>query len=95
MDRSQIERRLDSLPTRPGVYMFRDSSRRILYVGKAINLRSRVRSYFRESITSRKIERMVREIDDFEITVVESELEALILECSLIKTHRPQYNVKL
>ena len=95
MDRSQIERRLDSLPTRPGVYIFRDSSQRILYVGKAINLRNRVRSYFRESTGSRKIERMVREIHDFEITVVESELEALILECSLIKTHRPHYNVKL
>ncbi len=95
MQRTQVERRLDSLPTRPGVYIFRDASRRILYVGKAVNLRNRVRSYFRESNGSRKVERMVREIDDFEITVVESELEALILECSLIKTHRPHYNVKM
>jgi excinuclease ABC subunit C len=95
MERSQIERRLDSLPTRPGVYVFRDADGRILYVGKAINLRNRVRSYFRESNDSRKVERMVREIADFEITVVESELEALILECSLIKTHRPHYNVKM
>jgi excinuclease ABC subunit C len=95
MDRSQIERRLDSLPTRPGVYIFRDAAGRILYVGKAVNLRNRVRSYFRESAPSRKVERMVREIADFELTVVDSELEALILECSLIKTHRPHYNVKL
>ncbi|HVC35716.1 MAG TPA: excinuclease ABC subunit UvrC [Chloroflexota bacterium] len=95
MDRGQIERRLDSLPTRPGVYQFRDAERRIIYVGKAVNLRNRVRSYFRESAASRKITRMVAEIADFDITVVESELEALILECSLIKTHRPHYNVKL
>ncbi len=95
MDRSQLERRLDSLPTRPGVYLFRDADGRILYVGKAVNLRNRVRSYFRETPASRKVERMVREIADFEITVVDSELEALILECSLIKTHRPHYNVKL
>lgn len=95
MDRSQIERRLESLPTRPGVYIFRGGDGQILYVGKAINLRNRVRSYFRDSPASRKIERMVREIADFEITVVDSELEALILECSLIKTHRPHYNVKL
>ncbi|HLH74553.1 MAG TPA: excinuclease ABC subunit UvrC [Chloroflexota bacterium] len=95
MDRTQLERRLDSLPTRPGVYQFRDASGRLLYVGKAVNLRNRVRSYFRDSPASRKIERMVREIADFEITVVDSELEALILECSLIKAHRPHYNVKL
>lgn len=95
MDRSQIEKRLESLPTRPGVYMFRDVDGRILYVGKAINLRNRVRSYFRESPATRKIERMVKEIADLEITIVDSELEALILECSLIKTHRPYYNVKM
>jgi excinuclease ABC subunit C len=95
MDRTQIERRLDSLPTRPGVYQFRDANGRIIYVGKAVNLRSRVRSYFRDSPASRKVARMVQEIADFDITVVDSELEALILECSLIKTHRPHYNVKL
>jgi excinuclease ABC subunit C len=95
MDRSQIEKRLESLPTRPGVYIFRDADGKILYVGKAVNLRNRVRSYFRDSPASRKIVRMVAEIADFEITVVDSELEALILECSLIKTHRPHYNVKL
>jgi excinuclease ABC subunit C len=95
MDRSQLERRLESLPTRPGVYLFHDAAGRLLYVGKAVNLRNRVRSYFRDSAASRKVERMVKEIADFEITVVESELEALILECSLIKTHRPHYNVKL
>lgn len=95
MDRTQIERRLDSLPTRPGVYQFRDATGRIIYVGKAINLRNRVRSYFRDSAASRKVARMVQEIADFDITVVDSELEALILECSLIKTHRPHYNVKL
>ncbi|MCL4500139.1 MAG: excinuclease ABC subunit UvrC [Chloroflexi bacterium] len=95
MDRTQIERRLDSLPTRPGVYQFRDDNGRLLYVGKAVNLRNRVRSYFRDTQASRKVARMVREIADFDITVVDSELEALILECSLIKAHRPHYNVKL
>ncbi len=95
MDRTQLERRLDSLPTRPGVYQFRDANGRIIYVGKAVNLRNRVRSYFRDSPASRKVARMVQEIADFDITVVDSELEALILECSLIKTHRPHYNVKL
>ncbi len=95
MDRTQIERRLDALPTRPGVYQFRDAAGRIIYVGKAVNLRNRVRSYFRDSAASRKVFRMVQDIADLDITVVDSELEALILECSLIKTHRPQYNVKL
>lgn len=95
MERTQIERRLEALPTRPGVYIFRDDRGEILYVGKAVNLRNRVRSYFRDSPASRKVERMVKEIADFEITVVESELEALILECSLIKSHRPHYNIKL
>ncbi|MGH2459336.1 MAG: excinuclease ABC subunit UvrC [Chloroflexota bacterium] len=95
MERNQIERRLEALPTRPGVYQFRDAEGRIIYVGKAINLRNRVRSYFRDSPASRKVARMVQEIADLDITVVDSELEALILECSLIKTHRPHFNVKL
>src|SRR5437868_2502808 len=95
MDRGAIEKRLDSLPTRPGVYIFRGANNEVLYVGKAINLRNRVRSYFRDSPASRKTEYLVRDIRDFEITVVESELETLILECSLIKSYRPHYNVKL
>jgi excinuclease ABC subunit C len=95
MDRSQLERRLDALPTRPGVYLFKDASQQVIYVGKAVNLRNRVRSYFREAPASRKVARLVQDIADFDITVVDSELEALILECSLIKTYRPRYNVKL
>ncbi len=91
-----IDEELKKLPRSPGVYLMRDSHDNIIYVGKAISLRNRVRSYFRESTNkSPKIEKMVTHIARFEYIVTDSELEALILECNLIKEHRPRYNTML
>ncbi len=88
--------KLDALPTEPGVYIMRDAERRVIYVGKAVNLRSRVRSYFQDSAqTSSKIRRLVAEVADLEFIVTATELEALVLECNLIKEHRPRFNVRL
>ncbi len=86
---------LANLPTRPGCYLMKNAAGEIIYVGKAINLRQRVRSYFHESGQTLKTRRMVREIADIEWIVVETELEALLLEMNLIKKHRPKYNVRL
>ncbi len=88
--------KLDALPTQPGVYIMRNAERRVIYVGKAVNLRSRVRSYFQESAqASSKIRRLVAEVADLEFIVTATELEALVLECNLIKEHRPRFNVRL
>ena len=88
--------RLDSLPDRPGVYLYRGSGGELLYVGKAKSLRSRVRSYFQPSAQhSPRIERLVAEADDLEIIVVDTEMEALILESNWIKREKPRYNVVL
>ncbi len=86
---------LANLPTRPGCYLMKNAAGEVIYVGKAINLRNRVRSYFHESGQTPKTRRMVREIADIEWIVVETELEALLLEMNLIKKHRPKYNVRL
>ncbi len=92
----KVAERLKSVPKKPGCYIYRDESGDVLYVGKAIDLRSRVRSYFRQSTNHGvRIERMVHKIRDIEWIVVDSELEALVLECNLIKEHRPPYNVRL
>lgn len=88
--------RLKTLPKRPGVYLFRDERKRVLYVGKAKSLRPRVRSYFqREADLSAKNRELVRLIDSVETMVVGSEGEALILEANLIKEHRPRFNILL
>lgn len=87
---------LDNLPPKPGCYMMKNDSGEVIYVGKAINLRSRVRSYFHASVKhGSKTNQMVRRISDIEWIIVDSELEALILENNLIKKHRPQFNVRL
>jgi excinuclease ABC subunit C len=87
---------LDTLPRRPGVYLMRDVGGRVIYVGKAIDLRSRVRSYFQPSSwEDPKVRAIVSDIGDLEFIVTDSELEALILEANLIKQHRPRYNVRL
>ncbi|MBM3137428.1 MAG: excinuclease ABC subunit UvrC [Chloroflexi bacterium] len=87
---------LDNLPVKPGCYLMKNASGKIVYVGKAINLRSRVRSYFHTGAGhTRKTQRMVYEIADIDFILVESELEALILEMNLIKKHLPEYNVRL
>lgn len=91
-----IQEELNKLPKKPGVYIMKDRHDTILYVGKAINLHSRVRSYFRENIGRGPwIDRMVSLIHHFEYIVTDSELEALVLENNLIKEHRPKYNTML
>ena len=87
---------LKKLPGQPGVYIMRDEQDAIIYVGKAVNLHNRVRSYFRKIVgRGPQIDRMVKQIDRFEYIVTDSELEALILENNLIKEHRPKYNTML
>ena len=87
---------LDSLPVKPGCYLMKDSNGKVIYVGKAINLRNRVRSYFHSSAQQHpRTRQLVRRIEDIEWIVVGSELEALILEMNLIKKYRPRYNVRL
>lgn len=95
-DPERLQEKLDALPTKPGVYLMRDGQGHILYVGKAVNLRSRVRSYFHSSAgIYPKVQRLVASIADLDFIVTASELEALILESNLIKQHRPKYNVRL
>ena len=87
---------VSKLTTKPGVYIFRDTGGRVLYVGKAKSLRTRVRSYFhREADLGAKNRKLVREIEALETIVVGSESEALILEANLIKEHRPRFNILL
>ena len=83
------------LPEKSGVYMMRDAAGKIIYVGKAVNLKNRVRSYFQQRGLSPKTEALVARIVTFETIVTASEMEALILECNLIKKHRPRYNISL
>jgi excinuclease ABC subunit C len=90
-----VQAKLETLPTKPGCYLFKNAEAVILYVGKAVNLRSRVRSYFHETVDSVKTRELVKHIADLEYIIVGSELEALILEMTLIKKHRPKYNVRL
>ncbi len=88
--------RLDQLPVTPGVYLMKDAKGTILYVGKAVNLRSRVRSYFREDKGhSAKVQALVRQIVDLETLSTDTEVEALVLENTLIKRHRPYFNILL
>jgi excinuclease ABC subunit C len=89
-----IEAVLSTLPSKPGCYIMKDGDGRVIYVGKAINLRNRVRSYFHKT-TDHKTSQLVRKIEDIEWIMVGSELEALILEMTLIKKHRPHFNVRL
>ncbi len=91
-----IEEELKKLPAKPGVYIMHDKSDAIIYVGKAISLKNRVRQYFQSSRNlSPKIQKMVSLVERFEYIVVDSEMEALVLECNLIKEHRPKYNTML
>ena len=92
----QIEEELKKLPGQPGVYIMHDANDAIIYVGKAISLKNRVRQYFQSSRDkTAKIKQMVSKIARFEYIVTDSELEALVLECNLIKEHRPRYNTML
>ena len=87
---------LKTLPAKPGVYLFIDKEGKVIYVGKAANLSNRVKSYFgAPSSLSNKVQRLVAKIHDFEFVVTNSEQEALILECNMIKRYTPRYNVRL
>ena len=90
-----IEEELKKLPDKPGVYIMRDKSNTVIYVGKAVVLKNRVRQYFRKNNKTPRIQKMVSLIDHFEYIVVGNEDEALILECNLIKKYRPKFNVLL
>ena len=91
-----IEEELKKLPAKPGVYIMHDDRDNIIYVGKAISLKNRVRQYFQSSRNhTEKIKQMVSHISYFEYIITDSELEALVLECNLIKEHRPKYNTML
>jgi len=91
-----LEEELKKLPAKPGVYLMHDKTDAIIYVGKAISLKNRVRQYFQagRNVTP-KIERMISQIDHFEYIITDSEVEALVLESNLIKEHRPKYNTML
>ena len=96
MHSSQLIEKVNTLPKRPGIYMFKNEGGKVIYVGKAIRLQDRVKSYFVIHIdTSSKTAALVRQITDLDFIEVETELEALILEASLIKKHNPKYNVAL
>ena len=96
MENFNIQEELKKLPGKPGVYLMHDEKDAIIYVGKAISLKNRVRQYFQSSRNrGAKIEQMVTHISRFEYIMTDSELEALVLECNLIKEHRPKYNTML
>ena len=90
-----IEAELKKLPNKPGVYIMHDKDDKIIYVGKAVSLKNRVRQYFRKTNKTKRIENMVSLIDHFEYIVTDNESEALILECNLIKKNMPKFNVLL
>ena len=91
----KLEEKIRMLPDSPGCYMMKDASGEIIYVGKAVNLKNRVRSYFRDTAHTPKVAAMIAHIDDFDVLLCETNLEALILECNLIKLHKPYYNILL
>ncbi len=91
----KLETKIAMLPESPGCYLMKDETGAIIYVGKAVNLKNRVRSYFRDTDHTPKVAAMVSHIDDFDILLCDSNLEALCLECNLIKLHRPHYNILL
>ena len=91
----KLEEKIRMLPDSPGCYQMKDREGTIIYVGKAVNLKNRVRSYFRDTAHTPKVAAMISHIDDFEILLCETNLEALILECNLIKLHKPYYNILL
>src|SRR5688572_7215548 len=87
--------KLANLPSRPGVYLMRDTNGKVIYVGKAKDLRARVRSYFNRADERSQVEFLVRRIGDFESLVTANDKEALILENNLIKQYKPRYNIRL
>jgi excinuclease ABC subunit C len=92
---TSLKNKLKNLPDKPGVYQFKNEKGKVIYVGKALNLKNRVRSYFHTSQSNAKTEALVSKIYDFELVVTDSEVEALVLENNLIKEFKPRYNVNL
>ena len=92
---SNLESKIRNLPDKPGIYQFLNDKGKVIYVGKARNLKNRVRSYFHDSITSAKTLALVNKINDFELIVTDNEIEALVLENNLIKDLKPRYNINL
>lgn len=96
MPSEELLEKVSHLPTTPGVYLWRDQYNRIIYVGKAINLRNRVRSYVRNDANrAPKVAAMMKRAVDVEIIQTKTEMEALILENTLIKEYEPKYNIRL
>ena len=96
MGHSQLKEQLSSIPAKPGIYLMKDVNGKVIYVGKAVNLRNRVRSYFHASANRfPKTRHLRQDLSDLDFIVTASELEALILECNLIKKYQPRYNVML
>ncbi|MFA7599059.1 MAG: GIY-YIG nuclease family protein, partial [Candidatus Cloacimonas sp.] len=98
--KDKIKKRLKTLPTSAGVYLMRNRNDDVIYVGKAVNLRNRVRSYFSGNVNQTepyrtKVEKMASQVSDFDYIITPSEEEAFLLEANLIKEHRPKYNVSL
>src|SRR5690349_4934203 len=91
----RLAEKVAELPTRAGVYLFKDRRGKVIYVGKAVNLRARVRQYLAGTDEREMVPFLVRSSIDVDVVVTDTEKEALILENSLIKRHRPRYNVKL
>ena len=90
-----LESKIKNLPDKPGIYQFKNEKGKVIYVGKAINLKNRVRSYFHNGVTSPKTIALVSKIDDLELIITDNEIEALVLENNLIKDLKPRYNVNL
>ena len=90
-----LRSKLDAVPTLPGIYQFLNKDKKIIYIGKAKSLRSRILSYFRSKLDSPKTEVLMQKVVDFDIIATENEIEALVLENNLIKKHKPRYNVNL
>lgn len=96
MTEKELRKKAMALPTTPGVYIMKNKDKKIIYIGKAKALKNRVSSYFgSHSNHSLKVIRMVQNVDDFDYILCDTEFEALVLECSLIKQHMPKYNILL
>lgn len=91
----ELKKEIDLIPDRPGVYIFRNGSGRVIYVGKAVSLKNRLRSYFQPRGMIERIRKMMEEAADLEYIITDTEAEALVLECNLIKEYRPKYNIML
>ena len=91
-----VKRRLRAVPDGPGVYLFRDNKSQVIYVGKALRLRDRLRQYFNPGYPqTERIAELMRKAMDFEFVTTANEVEALVLECNLIKNYRPRFNIRL